>query len=91
MRMIITYDVTDSNSRVKIANVLSSVGERLEKSVFLCDADSTMFAGVLRKAQTLLDPSTDSLHVFPQCPKCEADAQTLGRAHIPERSECWVL
>jgi CRISPR-associated protein Cas2 len=91
VRVIIAYDVTSNGARVKLANVLSSIGDRLQKSVFMCDTDLKTLDAVLKRADQLIDHRTDSIHVFPLCERCESNSQSFGQAFVPQTSDFWVL
>jgi CRISPR-associated protein Cas2 len=91
MRTVVAYDVTDNNARARLAAALGSIGERLQKSVFLCDVDDKDLAAVLHRAAKLINHETDSVHVFPQCAECHADVHTLGQAHVPQAVEYWII
>jgi CRISPR-associated protein Cas2 len=90
MRSVITYDISNSNTRVRLAALLGSIGERVQRSVFLCDIDDKRLAVALSRVAQLIDEETDSVHVFPQCPTCRASVQVLGRAHVPPDVEYWI-
>jgi CRISPR-associated protein Cas2 len=90
MRSVIAYDISDSNSRVKVASLLGSIGERIQRSVFLCDIDEKRLATALWRAAQLIDEGTDSVHVFPQCPTCQGSVRVLGQARVPQDVEYWI-
>ncbi len=91
MRVIITYDIVDNNTRVKVAKALGSIGERIQKSVFLCDTDRRILQEVLDRAESLIDHDTDAIHLFPQCRECHDEIRTYGQARTPAQHAYWVV
>jgi CRISPR-associated protein Cas2 len=91
MRTVVAYDVSDGNSRAKLAAVLGAIGERLQKSVFLCDVPATDLEAALRRATAIIDHTTDSVHAFPQCSDCDTAVRAIGQAHVPAAVEYWIL
>lgn len=91
MHRVIAYDVSDDNTRAKLAAVLGSIGERLQKSVFLCEANQDGIDAAVRRAGSLINHGTDALHLFPQCPECHRGIRTIGQAHVPKTIEYWII
>jgi CRISPR-associated protein Cas2 len=71
MKTIVAYDVSDDGTRAKLAALLGSMGERLQRSVFQCELSDEQLAVVLRRADTLIDHDGDSVHLFAQCTECD--------------------
>lgn len=91
IRQVVAYDVSNDNTRAKLAAVLGSIGERLQKSVFLCEAATDDIDAAVHRASTLINHGTDAIHLFPQCPECHGQIKTIGQAHVPEAIEYWII
>jgi CRISPR-associated protein Cas2 len=91
MKVIVAYDISDDGDRAKFSAALSTVGERLQRSVFQCDLTEQQLAQILRHANNLIDHTNDAVHVFPQCPTCTQEVRTVGVAHVPKAVEYWII
>jgi CRISPR-associated protein Cas2 len=60
-RHLIAYDVTDDRRRVKIANYLSSYGDRVQFSVFLLDCRPARLIRVRAQLAHLIKADEDSI------------------------------
>lgn len=69
MLTVITYDVNteDAAGRKrlrKVARECVNYGQRVQNSVFECDADAATFAKVKSRLVDLIDPGKDSLRFY---------------------------
>ena len=60
-RYLIAYDVTDDRRRVKIANLLSAHGDRVQFSVFIVDCRPAKLIRVRARLAALIKPGEDSI------------------------------
>ena len=91
LRVVISYDISADRVRARVAAILSAWGERIQKSVFACVADPDEIAEIMMRVDGLIDPRTDSVHLFHQCRDCHERAQLLGQAESFERPLYWVV
>lgn len=80
MQVVIAYDVSNDQARAKLVALLSSHGNRIQRSVFLCLLEQDDLDAVLLRSGELLDLDKDTLHVFRQCGNCHGDMVLMGQA-----------
>ena len=91
LTLIATYDVRDDDRRARLAATLQSVGDRIQKSVFVLMIDSQSFSELRLRAGQIIDPDTDSLLFFRQCATCWDSHVPLGQGHVPEEVTHWAV
>ncbi|HBD93453.1 MAG: CRISPR-associated endonuclease Cas2 [Spirochaetes bacterium GWF1_31_7] len=75
------YDITSDKARTKIAKLALRCGlYRVQKSVFLGQADHSRVDEIVIQSEQLIDPATDSLYVFPMCEKDFKSVVLKGQA-----------
>jgi CRISPR-associated protein Cas2 len=60
-RYLIAYDITHDGRRVKIANLLSAHGDRVQYSVFIVDCRPARLIRIRAQLGTLINPREDSI------------------------------
>ena len=91
LTLIATYDVRDDDRRARLAATLQSVGDRIQKSVFVLMIDTQSFSELQLRAGQIIDPDTDSLLFFRQCATCWDSHVPLGQGHVPEEVTHWAV
>lgn len=75
------YDITSDKVRTKIAKLALKAGlYRVQKSVFLGQADSSRVDEIVMQSEEMIDLATDSLYVFPMCEKDFKSVVLKGQA-----------
>lgn len=83
---IVAYDVSDDRRRGRVADHLSSIGVRLQRSVFeVLASDHDRLA---ERLAVLLGPS-DRLEIIDQCLSCEAGRRRIGVGASVLRDGWW--
>lgn len=90
MIVVAAYDIADDGRRSRVAAVLQSVGDRIQKSVFLIDVSAEVLAEVRARVAAIMDPERDSLYVFTQCRACWQGVHCIGQASPPEKEVLWT-
>ena len=90
LTLIAAYDVRHDDRRARLAAMLQSVGDRVQKSVFVLMIDSQSFSELRLRAGQIIDPDTDSLLFFRQCATCWDSHVPLGQGHVPEEVTHWA-
>lgn len=54
MRVVISYDISDTKRRTKIARLLEGYGYRVQLSVFECDVDARQLLKIQRELRRLV-------------------------------------
>lgn len=91
MTLIAAYDVRDDDRRAHLAAMLQSVGDRIQKSVFVLMVDSDSFSELRLRARQIIDTDTDSLLFFRQCATCWDSHVPLGQGHVPDEVTHWAV
>lgn len=81
-RFLIAYDVADDRRRERIAEALSSHGDRIQYSVFIIDARPARIVRLRQKLESLADLQTDSLLLCDLGPTAALDRR---RFHLAGR------
>ncbi len=91
LTVIAAYDVSEDDRRARLAALLQSYGDRIQKSVFIIMVDHADLPELAAHAQKIIDTDTDSVFFFRQCTPCWTDALTVGQARSPERTLFWAV
>lgn len=91
LTVLAMYDISDDDTRAKVAAVLQRWGDRVQLSVFVCTIPAEELDGMVEKVRSLIDPDHDSFYVVRQCGLCWADKVVLGQAHPPAPELFWAV
>lgn len=91
LTLIAAYDVREDDRRARLAAVLQSFGDRVQRSVFVIAIEETEFEELQRQSLRIIDPKTDSFIVYRQCAACWSGQTTLGQARSPESVTHWAV
>lgn len=91
MTVIAAYDVTSDDRRARLAALLQSVGDRVQRSVFVLSLEPEDLDELRTRALRIIDPGDDSLYLFRQCVGCWGQVQCLGQADPPTRTLYWAV
>ena len=91
LTLIAAYDVRHDDRRARLAAMLQSVGDRVQKSVFVLMIDTQSFSELQLRAGQIIDPDTDSLLFFRQCATCWDSHVPLGQGHVPDEVTHWAV
>ncbi len=91
MIVIATYDVTHDDRRSKLAALLQSLGDRVQKSVFILTIDDKQLSDLADRSSEILDLDADSFYIFRQCAACWEGLQCHGQAHAPTQVLHWAV
>jgi CRISPR-associated protein Cas2 len=81
--VVVSYDISDDDSRKKVANILLDHGVRVQYSVFECLIDAKM----LEKLTVMLSDfpeGNDSIRFYQICEACLKKTVVLGSGEITE-------
>lgn len=91
MRVLVAYDVSHDARRAHVSAILQGWGDRVQKSVFLCELGPEELTDVVGRIGDLIDPQTDALLALKLCATCHDGATFLGQYHEPPSSPCWIV
>jgi len=82
MFYIISYDVPDDRRRTKIAKLLESYGERVQKSVFEAHLDERGYADLRKRLARLIKAEEDNVRFYRLCAECRLTIEAVGRVGV---------
>ena len=77
MKYAISYDITSTKRRTRVANILLGCSYRVQKSVFEGFFTRREFEHVVQRITKEIDQKIDSIRFYPICASC-ADSQVLS-------------
>ena len=89
--LIAAYDVADDDRRSRLAALLSTMGVRIQLSVFqvqLPEADLDAFVAAIR---SVVDENADLVQLLPRCAGCCGEAIDIGLARPDLDVGFWVV
>lgn len=84
---VISYDISDNNSRVKTANLLKSFGERVQLSVFECWLNERELDILVDRIKKVVDLSSDSVRIY----QTRIPIRIVGSGPLPEEPGSFVV
>jgi CRISPR-associated protein Cas2 len=79
------YDISKNKIRTKIVKFCKNIGlYRVQKSVFLGNLEPNDIDELKVQSEDIIDPSTDSVYIFPMCEADFKKAVLLGQAFDQE-------
>jgi len=91
LTLVAAYDVREDDRRAHLAATLQTVGDRVQKSVFVIVVDEPGFVELRARALQIINPDTDSLMFFRQCALCWDSRQPLGQGRVPDAVTHWAV
>lgn len=79
-RIVIAYDTPSDRRRRKLARCAESYASRVQQSVFEANLDDTQLRLFVRVLASIVDAGEDDVRLYPQCVRCAAARQLIGRA-----------
>lgn len=89
LTLIAAYDIREDDRRARLAAMLQSFGDRVQKSVFVILIDDQELEELQDRALRVIDPKTDSFLVFRQCSPCWDKQIAIGQAQTPTPERFW--
>ncbi len=76
---LISYDITNTKIRNKIAKTLEGYGRRVQYSVFECDISQKQFENLYQKLMELMQKEKEgNIRIYQLCTNCMAKLMTIG-------------
>jgi CRISPR-associated protein Cas2 len=79
---LITYDIVADRRRQKMAKLLESLGDRVQKSVFELYLTPPELEKLLRRAKKFINEKEDNLRVYILCSACRGKARSIGAGQL---------
>lgn len=91
MMVVAAYDVTVDSRRSRLAALLQSAGDRVQKSVFILSVNQETLGELRARAAGIIDVDEDSLYFFTQCGGCWEALDCVGQADPPQDVLYWAV
>ncbi len=91
LKIVLAYDISSDNTRARVAALVSSWGDRIQRSVYECLISKTELDDLLVRIDDLIDHRRDAVHVFPLCAGCTDGVRYVGQAVSPSDEPYWIL
>lgn len=90
---IVSYDISETRLRNKIAKVLLNYGRRVQYSVFECHITQTQYEKMYKELVSLMKcEGDDSIRIYHLCGKCEPEVKVIGIAdNSPNWDEVFII
>lgn len=85
MMVLVLYDVADPKRLKRVAALLESWGERVQRSVFECSVRARDLDRLVLGLKAVVKPGKDKVHVFPLCSTCR------DRAGGPVEADVYII
>jgi CRISPR-associated protein Cas2 len=87
---VIAYDIPNDKRRTKVHKVLCGFGDWTQYSMFECFLDAKELVLLRSKLDHILNPSEDSVRIYPLCNSCLERVETIG-GFAPEEKLTYIL
>ena len=91
MFYVISYDITDDQRRVKVAEILLDFGKRVQYSVFEAELDEKLFENLKNRLQKVISDQEDNIRIYPICKGCKKTIEVLGKGVNSEELEIYIV
>lgn len=92
MKYVIAYDLESDHARGRVAEVLLTLGERVQKSVFECNLEPEEVDGVIERLRREIGSTHGNLRIYRLCANCLGESLGIGsiKATVDEKN-CVIL
>ncbi|MFT4136283.1 CRISPR-associated endonuclease Cas2 [Microbacterium sp.] len=90
LTILVAYDISDDGVRSRCAAMLQSVGNRIQRSVYVCIVDFDQLAELRSRISALIDHERDMVSFFRQCKDCWGEGISLGAVAPVTTTPYWV-
>lgn len=91
MIYFIFYDISDTEKRNNVAEILESFGSRIQYSVFQCELKVDEVNFLFDELCNFIDSKTDRLDFFPVCKNCFEAKRIFGNVTSKENNSFLIL
>lgn len=79
MRVVVSYDISDTKRRNRVAKIMEGNGYRVQYSVFECELDARQLMTLQRRLRPLVKKEQgDSVRFYPLCADCAQRVLVIG-------------
>ena len=91
MFVVVSYDIVDDKKRLRVAKLLKSYGERVQKSVFECRLDDRLYLKMKREIEKIIDWEEDGVIYYILCAGCLKNVDISGIGYVREDEDVIVV
>ena len=91
MTTLICYDISHDTTRARVAATLQQIGDRIQRSVFICTTEPDELPATEARLRGLIDPDTDAIHLVPLCGTCWDKVVVIGQATVQPDCLYWAV
>jgi CRISPR-associated protein Cas2 len=88
---VIAYDISEDRRRAHVAAVLQAYGDRIQRSVFVSNAEPERITEIRARLAGIIKPETDSIYVFRQCAACWDAVGIHGQTTVTDEPLYWAV
>lgn len=88
---LVCYDISDDNTRARVAATLQQWGDRIQRSVFLCTLTKQDQNTVRTHLAAMINPDRDSVYFIDICGTCWKTVTTLGQGTFEPPPLYWAV
>jgi CRISPR-associated protein Cas2 len=79
MWVLVIYDICDEKRLNRVARLMESYGQRVQRSVFECELDRKTLARLQHQLAGIIDKNEDAIKFFRLCNRCWEKCVALGQ------------
>jgi CRISPR-associated protein Cas2 len=89
--VLVCYDISADAARARVSAYLQQWGNRIQRSVFVCVIGSDEVDTVRDRLISMINTSTDTVHMLPMCGTCWPKLIALGQAEREPDRPYWAV
>jgi CRISPR-associated protein Cas2 len=91
MFFVVAYDISSPRRLARVARLMKNFGTRVQKSVFECDINETLFCEMKRKIEKVMDLSKDAVRYYFLCRKCRQRIDLSGTGFLTDKEDIIIV
>lgn len=91
LTVVAAYDISQDDRRARVAALLQSWGDRIQKSVYVLRMPDDELIELQERAGSMIDPDTDGLVFLRQCKDCWQSRVEIGQMAVETPELAWIV
>lgn len=91
MFVVVSYDIVNDRRRNRLAKILQDYGHRVQKSVFECELDESLYWKMKKRLESLIDREEDSIRYYFLCGRCVHNIEVSGLGVLREDEDLIIV
>ncbi len=88
---LVSYDISDTKTRNKIADTLKNFGQRVQYSVFECRLNEKRWKSMYGQLVKMPLEADDSIRLYPLCENCAVKIRIIGTPGRPNHPSNLII